>query len=98
MPTVGGYDAAVAECDLLTAELAEVYPAAAEKLASLMARIAANDSVIDRINRQGLADGAKWLPGAELLARGMRGFSASGFGLPVERLRLPAFEPSVQML
>jgi hypothetical protein len=51
----GDYDAAVAERDALAAELAEVYPPPAETLANLMARIAANNAVIDRIKRQGPA-------------------------------------------
>jgi hypothetical protein len=81
----------VAGRDALAAELAEVYPKVCEQLADLMARIAANNAVIERINRKGLPDGAKWLPGAELVARGMRGFSAGGLRLPsiVEQLRLP---------
>ena len=44
------YDVAAAERDKLAAELAEVYPPFAEKLADLAARIAANDAVIGRIN------------------------------------------------
>jgi hypothetical protein len=56
--------------------------------------------VIERINRKGLPDGAKWLPGAELVARGMQGFSAGGLRLPsvVEQLRLPAFEQPLHKL
>jgi hypothetical protein len=93
------YDAAVADRDVLAAELAEVYPPIAEQLADLMARIGANNEQIDRINKKGLPDGAKWLAGAELVARGMQGFSAGGLRLPsvVEQLRLPAFEPSVNI-
>jgi hypothetical protein len=51
---------------------------APKKLAGLTICIAANNAVIERINRKGLPDGAKWLPGAELVARGMQGFSAGG--------------------
>src|SRR4051812_21112174 len=68
------YDAALAERDALAAELAEVYPVLAGRLADLAARIAANDAVIERINLKSLPDGAKWLDGTELLARGLRGF------------------------
>jgi uncharacterized protein (DUF2237 family) len=32
----------------------------------LVARIAANNAVIERINKKGLPDGAKWVPCAEL--------------------------------
>jgi hypothetical protein len=85
------YDAAVAERDTLAAELAVVYPAFVEQLAHLAARIAANDAVIERINRKGLPDDATWLPSAELVARGLQSFSAGGnFVLRLtEQLRLP---------
>jgi len=43
--------------------------AAAEKLAELMARIAANDGIIERINRKGLPQDAKWVPGVSGGAR-----------------------------
>jgi hypothetical protein len=91
------YEAAVTERDALATELAEVYPPLGEKLADLMARIAANNTVIERINKKGLPDGAEWVASAELVARGMDGFSAGGLPLPsiVAQLRLPEFEPSV---
>ena len=37
----------------------------------MAARIAANNAVIERINKKGLPDGAKWVPCAELVARGI---------------------------
>jgi hypothetical protein len=90
------FDAAVTERDALADELAEVYPPMAKKLSDLAARIAANNVAIDRINKKGLPDGAKWVASAELVARGMLGFNSGGLRLPsiVEQLRLPAFEPS----
>jgi hypothetical protein len=73
-------------------------PKVSRQRADLMARIAANNAVIERINnKKGLPDGAEWVASAELVARGMEGFSAGGLRLPsiVEQLRLPEFEPSV---
>jgi hypothetical protein len=46
------YAAALAERDALAAELADVYPAIAEKLADIVGRVAANDAVIERVNRK----------------------------------------------
>ena len=54
------HNVAVAERDKLATELAEVYPAVAERLADLAARIAANDAAIERVNRK-LPDGSKWI-------------------------------------
>jgi hypothetical protein len=94
------YDAAVAEQDAPAVELADVYPPLAEKLADLMTRIAANDAVIERINRKRLRDDAKWLDGAELVARGLQGFGTGGSFMPriTQQLRPPAFEQSGQTL
>jgi len=58
------YDA-LTERDKLAAELAEVYPPLAAKLADLAARVAANDAEIERVNRK-LPGGAKWMPNAEV--------------------------------
>jgi hypothetical protein len=90
------YEAALAERDALAAELATVYPAVAEQLADLVARIAANDAVIERINLKSLPDGAKWLDGTELLARGLRGFNDGTATVPriTHVMRLPAFKYS----
>jgi hypothetical protein len=89
------YDAALAERDALAAELAEVYPAMAEQLADLVGRISASDAVIERINRN-LPDGAKWMGGAEMIARKLRGFNDGTGNIPriTEQLRLPAFKYS----
>jgi hypothetical protein len=90
------YDAALAERDVLAAELATLYPDVAEQLADLVARIAANDAVIERINLKSLPDGAKWLDGTELLARGLRGFNDGTATIPriTQHMRLPAFKYS----
>jgi hypothetical protein len=89
------YDAAVSERDALAAELAVVYPAAAEKLANIAARIAANDALIERINRT-RPDGAEWLGGAEMMARGLVGFNDATAIIPriTQTMRLPRFKYS----
>ena len=77
--------------DALAAELAEIYPAVAERLADLAARIAANNAAIDRVNRR-LPDGAKWVGSAELVARGLQGWSDGTASVPrITEMRLPAF-------
>ena len=89
------YDASLIERDKLAAELAEVYPPLAEKLADLAARIAANDAVIERVNRK-LPHGANWLASAEAIARGLKGFVDGPTYIPrvTEQMRLPAFKYS----
>ena len=52
------YRKAEAERDKLAAELAEVYPAFAERLAALLPRIATNDREIDHINAHALPSGS----------------------------------------
>jgi hypothetical protein len=52
-------------------ELADVYPAFAQKLAELLSRIAANDRAVDYINNHALPKGADRLLVAELKARGL---------------------------
>jgi hypothetical protein len=48
--------------------------------------------VIERINGA-LPDGAKWMAGAEIIARELRGFNDGTGNIPriTEQLRLPAF-------
>jgi hypothetical protein len=62
------YDAALVERDILSKELAADYEPIAQQLADLAGRIAANDAVIERVNRK-LPDGSKWIDSAELIAR-----------------------------
>jgi hypothetical protein len=87
------YDAALAERDKLAAELAEVYPGCAEKLANLAGRIAANDAAIERVNQM-LPDGAKWLPYSEVMARKLDSFFDGTADIPriARHMRLPAFK------
>jgi hypothetical protein len=90
------YDAALAERDKLAAELAAVYPGLAEQLADIVGRIAANDAVIERVNRKSLPDGAGSLVSAEAMARGLEGLVHGVVNVPriTEQLRLPAFRYS----
>ncbi|HYI31156.1 MAG TPA: hypothetical protein VD863_25210 [Bradyrhizobium sp.] len=55
----------------LAKELAEIYPAFAQKLAELLVRVAANDRMVEYINGQALPSGMKRLLVAELKARGL---------------------------
>jgi chromosome segregation ATPase len=87
------YDAALVERDKLAKELAAVYEPIAQQLADLAGRIAANDAVIERINRK-LPDGSKWIDSAELIARKLRNFNDGPSNIPriTEHMRLPAFK------
>jgi chromosome segregation ATPase len=86
------YDAALAERDKLAAELAEVYPPLAAKLADLAARIAGSDAAIERINRE-LPNGSKRVDNAELVARQLSNFVDGPSNIPriTWHMRLPAF-------
>jgi chromosome segregation ATPase len=86
------YDAALAERDKLAAELTEVYPPLAAKLADLAERIAANDAEIERVNQK-RPDGAKWLANSELVARQLSSFFDGPTNIPriAQQMRLPAF-------
>src|SRR5262245_35658952 len=87
------YDAALAERDKLAAELAEVYPPLAAKLADLAARIAANDAEIERVNQKP-PDGGTWMASAELVARQLESFFDGPSNIPriSQHMRLPAFQ------
>jgi hypothetical protein len=86
------YDAALIERDKLAAELAEIYPPLAAKLADLVARVAANDATIERVNQK-RPDGAAWIANAELVARQLNSFFDGSSNIPriAQHMRLPAF-------
>jgi hypothetical protein len=86
------YTAALIERDKLAAELAEVYPPLAAKLADLAARVAANDAAVERVNQK-LPDGEKWLANAELVARQLKSLFDGPTNIPriAQHMRLPAF-------
>ena len=90
------YNAALVERDQLANELGLTYPALAAQLAKLAARIAANDALLDCLNRKSLPNGVPRLDSAELVARGLRGFVDGNDHVPriATALRLPAFEYS----
>jgi hypothetical protein len=87
------HERAKAERDKLAAELKEVYPAFAVRLADLAARIDANDRETERINTRARPVGAEWLAGAERIARGLKGFNDGTADVPriTRDLRLPGF-------
>ena len=63
------------ERDALAAQLREVYPPYATKIADLFARIAVNDEALSRLHQARPAGVALHLVGAELVARGLDGFT-----------------------
>jgi hypothetical protein len=89
------YEEARAERDELAAELARVYPPIEAALAGLLGRIAANDREIEYVTNHAMPKGAERLLVAELVARGLPGFTANNGLSNVPRithqLRLPAF-------
>jgi hypothetical protein len=81
----------------LAAELADIYPAFAERLAELLPRIVQSDREVESINARALPVGADRLLVAELVARGLPGFVQNAVETPriTGSLRLPAFHRSV---
>jgi hypothetical protein len=88
------YEKATAERDALAAELKELYPAFEARVTDLIARIEANDREIERINTHAIPEGAARVRVAELVARGLNGFTSGVSDIPriTRDLRLPAFE------
>jgi hypothetical protein len=89
------YQAVEAERDRLAQELKEFYPAMAERLVELLARIQSNDAEIDRINAHALPRERGRLLSAELVARDLPGWVLNAQPLAkrlTDELRLPAFE------
>jgi len=89
------YDKARVVRDQLSAELTELYPAVAPKLADVVARVAANDRDIEFINDHKLPKGAERLLTAELVARGLPGWVVNSIHAPriVDLLHLPPWGP-----
>jgi hypothetical protein len=77
--------------DQLAAELADLYPAFAKKLAALLARVTASDRDIEFINDHKLPNDAERLLTAELVARGLPGWVSNSIHAPriVDLLHLP---------
>ena len=89
------YDKAKAVRDELAEELADLYPAFAQKLAELLARVAINDAEVDSINNHALPRGADRLLVAELKARGLPGWVMNSVAEPriTDQLYLPPWQP-----
>jgi chromosome segregation ATPase len=90
------YKKALAERDKLAAELKAVYPVIEAQLRDVLARLDANDKQIEHINERALPRDEGRLLVAELVARGLLGFTASNgiSNIPriTQALRLPAFQ------
>ena len=88
------YEKAKAERDKLAAELKELYPSFETRLADILGRIETSDQEIERVNTRARPSGADRLLGAELVARGLGGFTSGISDIPriTRDLRLPVFE------
>ena len=94
------YDKAKAVRDGLAKELADLYPAFAQKLAELLGRVVINDRELDYINNQALPQGAERLLVAELKARGLAGWVVNSTEAPriADQLHLPPWQPRSEYL
>jgi hypothetical protein len=90
------YEELGGKCDALAAELRELYPAFATKIADLFGRIATNDAEISRLHQARPAGTALHLPGAELMARNLAGFTRGEPSIAKE-LRLPDWLNATKM-
>jgi chromosome segregation ATPase len=92
------YDKLKAERDALADELAQVYPPLALQLADLLKRIEESDRQVEFMNMSSLPKGSNRLLVAELVARGLQGFSQGVSNIPriVNEICLPAFAYSQQ--
>ncbi len=88
------YDKAKAVRDGLANELADLYPAFAQKLVELLVRVVINDREIDYINNHALPRGAERLLVAELKARGLP-WVVNNVETPriTDQLQLPPWQP-----
>jgi hypothetical protein len=89
------YDKAEAVRDELAKELADLYPAFAQKLVELLVRVVINDRELDYINNHALPKGADRLLVAELKARGLPGWVVNSIEAPriTNQLYLPPWQP-----
>jgi hypothetical protein len=90
-----GYDKAEAVRDELAKEVADLYPAFAQKLAELLVRVVINDREVDYINNHALPNGAARLLVAELKARDLQGVIVNSVEAPriTDQLHLPPWQP-----
>ena len=88
------YDKAKVVRDELANELADLYPALAQKLVELLARVVVNDREIDYINNRALPRSADRLLVAELKARGLPWVVNNGETPRItDLLHLPPWQP-----
>ena len=90
------YEGLKVERDALAAELREVYPPYATKIADLFARIAVNDAALSRLHQARPAGVARHLLGAELVARGLDGFTRFEPSIAAD-LKLPDWDRADQV-
>ncbi|MGP9818991.1 hypothetical protein ACTZWW_03155 [Salinarimonas sp. NSM] len=99
---LAAYEAALAERDAAAEELRKVYPEAAQRIAKALARVAASDAEVSRINREARPDGKPWIAPVETVVRGVteNGAVLNADGTPsvnrastlVDAVNLPALD------
>jgi hypothetical protein len=90
------YEKATAERDKLVVELRDLYPKLADQLQELLSGVAANDEAVEAVNTHWLPRGKERLLVAELVARGLEGFTRNYIYLPriTRDTRLPNWQGS----
>jgi hypothetical protein len=91
-----GYEALKIKRDELATELCQIYPPAAAKITDLFHRIAANDAALSVLHQQRPAGVGLHLHSAELVARGLDGFTRDEPSI-ANGLKLPDWEHGAQM-
>jgi len=86
------YNALKIKGDELAAELSELYPAFAVKIADLFRRMRAFDAELCKLHQTRPAGVSLHLVAPELLARGLKHFAIDGRSL-IDEVQLPAFAP-----
>jgi hypothetical protein len=90
------YEVLKVKRDALAAELGEVYPKVVNQLVDLLTRIRANDAELSRLHQARPSGAGLHLAGAELVARGLEGFSRDEPSITKE-LQLPDWTYSAKM-
>jgi hypothetical protein len=86
------HDVIKAKRDELVAELRELYPPVAAKIADLISRMRAFDAELSRLHQARPAGACEHLLRPELVARGIESFTINNRSL-IDEVKLPAFEP-----
>jgi hypothetical protein len=90
------YEVLKVERDALAAELSELYPTFASRVADLLTRIAANDVELSHLHRARPSGVSLHLLGAELVARNLEKFGIANPSIS-KGLQLPNFDHSDRM-